>query len=125
MGSNEWGIILATVGVIVGVVLEGWEHWDDFRKKGCKPIVPKLGFAILVISLAVEIVFDARLARESADTDLRAARLQQALAWRTLEPGCANAAIPALFAFKNEPCTVEGQTEDLEAVFFSFDINRL
>jgi hypothetical protein len=44
----------------------------------------KLGFAILVISLAVEIVFDARLAQESANTELKAAELQKAVVWRSL-----------------------------------------
>lgn len=38
----------------------------------------KVGFAILVISLAVEIVFDARVAKESADTRLEAAKIEAA-----------------------------------------------
>jgi hypothetical protein len=41
MSCNELGIILATVGVMVGVLLEGWEHWDEFKKRGWKPVVPK------------------------------------------------------------------------------------
>jgi hypothetical protein len=76
MSFNEWGIILATVGVIIGVLLEGWEHWDDFKKKGWRPILPKLGFGILVVSLAIELVFDGRLAKESADTEKKAAQLE-------------------------------------------------
>ena len=79
MISNEWGLILATIGVVVGVILEGWEHWDDWKRKGWKPVAPKIGFAILVVSLAIEIVFDARLAQESANTEFKAAQLQKAL----------------------------------------------
>jgi hypothetical protein len=79
MSLNEWGIIVATVGVIIGVLLEGWEHWDDFKKKGWRPILPKLGFGILVVSLAIELVFDGRLAKESADNEKKAAQLEAEL----------------------------------------------
>lgn len=78
MSLNEWGIVAAAIGVVVGVILEGWEHWHDFKTKGWKPVTPKVGFAILVISLAVEIVFDARVAKESADTRLEAAKIEAA-----------------------------------------------
>jgi hypothetical protein len=97
MSWNEIGIIVAAVGVVIGVILEGWEHWQDFRNKGWKPIVPKVGFAILVVSLAVEIVFDARLAQESANTELAAETVKnksiqvratmEELGWRLLDDG--------------------------------------
>ncbi len=41
MSLNEWGIVAAAIGVVVGVILEGWEHWHDFKTKGWKPITPK------------------------------------------------------------------------------------
>jgi hypothetical protein len=78
MSLNEWGIVVAAIGVVVGVVLEGGEHWHDFKTKGWKPVTPKIGFAVLVISLAVEIVFDGRVAKESADTRLEAAKIEAA-----------------------------------------------
>jgi hypothetical protein len=125
MSNNELGILLATIGVIVGVLLEGWEHWDEYKKKGLKPIVPKIGFAILVISLAIEIIFDARLAQESANTELKAAQLQKAVAWRSLDVACANAAITELFKFAKQKASVQSEADDIESVFFSFDIQSL
>ena len=43
--------------VIVGVTLEGWEHLDDWRKKGWHPGWPKIGFGLLVMGLAGELIF--------------------------------------------------------------------
>jgi hypothetical protein len=119
MSSNEWGIILATIGVVVGVILEGWEHWDEYKKKGWKPIVPKIGFAILVISLAIEIVFDARLAQESANTELKAAQLQEALAWRSLTPLQQHQIAAALKLYAGQKINCLVYFSDLEAWVFA------
>jgi hypothetical protein len=86
MDGNELGVIVTTVGVLIGVLLEGWEHLEEWRKKGWRPVVPKIGFGILAISLAFEIWFDGRLAQDSANTKLRAALIEQSLAWRHLTP---------------------------------------
>src|SRR5689334_809228 len=75
MTLNEWGVIGATIGVVVGGVLEGWQ---EFKTKGLT--LPKIGFGILVVSLAIEIVFDARVAKEAADTRLAAAQIEPAIA---------------------------------------------
>jgi hypothetical protein len=120
--SNESGLILATVGVIVGVVLEGWEHWDEFKNKGWRPIVPKIGFAMLVISLAVEIIFDARLAQESANTELKAAQIQKALMWRLLTPQQQRQIAAALKPYAGRKINCLVYFSDLEAWIFSDQI---
>jgi hypothetical protein len=50
---NGW-LIAAFVGVVIGVVLEGYEHWDEYKEKGLKPIWPKIGFVVLVVALVGE-----------------------------------------------------------------------
>jgi hypothetical protein len=35
--------------------MEGFEHYEEFKKHAWKPIIPKLGFVILVIGLAGEL----------------------------------------------------------------------
>lgn len=65
--------------VVLGVILEGHEHWEDFRKKGWRPIVPKIGFALLVLGLAGELLLqpliDAAEERFRMDAKERIARL--------------------------------------------------
>jgi hypothetical protein len=48
---NFW-LSFATIAVVVGVLLEGAEHWDDIKKKGWRPLVPNIGFLILVLGVA-------------------------------------------------------------------------
>jgi hypothetical protein len=119
---NEVGIIGAAIGVVIGVILEGWEHWDDFRKNGWAPVAPKIGFGILVISLAIEIVFDARLAKESADVQLETARIEKAYGPRRLTRdqlvALANHALP--YAGTKAVFTIF--TNDVESAFFSEQI---
>lgn len=122
MSFNEWGIIVAAIGVVVGVILEGWEHWNDFKTKGWKPLSPKVGFAVLVISLAVEIVFDARLAKESADTQLEAARIEAAVAWRVLTTKQQRQLATSLKPFAGQSVNFIVYAGDLEAWFFSDQI---
>jgi len=119
MTWNERGIILAAVGVVIGVVLEGWEHWSDFKKKGWKPLTPKVGFAILVVSLAVEIVFDARLAQESANTRLEAARIEKDVAWRMLTGKQQRSLAAATKSFAGESVNFLTWMGDLEAWRFA------
>lgn len=64
------GILFAcTAAVVVGVVLEGYEHWDDLKTKGWKPILPKIGFAVLVLGLAGELLIQPFIDR--AENDFR------------------------------------------------------
>jgi len=82
MDSNEVLLVVAGVAVIVGVFMEGWEHWEDIKARGWRPLTPKFGFAILVLGLFAETYAEIRIGQ--ADTQFRvdaiekAARLTQA-----------------------------------------------
>ena len=71
---------VASLTVIVGVILEGIEHVGEFREKGWKPILPKLGFGLLVLGLAGELVFQTLIfSAESAlkrESDIKIADLK-------------------------------------------------
>jgi hypothetical protein len=114
MSFNEWGIIVAAMGVLVGIALESWEHWHDLKTKGWKPVIPKIGFAILFVSLAVEILFDARLAKESADTQLKAAIIEKDLAGRHLTNEQEAAIVKKLRPFAGERIVVLAYQEGYE-----------
>jgi hypothetical protein len=73
----------------------------------------------LVVSLAVEIVFDARLADESATTELKAALRQKALSWRRLTGPQQREIAKALSAFAKEEINVLVYERDLEAWAFA------
>lgn len=79
MTFDDIGLLIAAAMVVVGVLLEGAEYLDDLRKKGWRPITPKIGFAILVIGLAFETVFEARIGQDAANTRLRAGQAELAL----------------------------------------------
>ncbi len=49
--------------------MEGFEHWEDFKQKGLKPIIPKLGFVILVLGLGTETLFQTLIGNR--DTQFR------------------------------------------------------
>jgi hypothetical protein len=84
MSFNEWGIVVATLIVVLGVALEGAEHLHDIRTKGWRPLVPKVGFAVLVIGLALETMFEARSHKDDsqfrANATWRAAGLEKQIA---------------------------------------------
>lgn len=66
------GLTAFTLFVIIGVVLEGEEIWDELAASGWKNVehkLAKLGFALLVIGLAGELFFQTRI--ESADAALK------------------------------------------------------
>jgi hypothetical protein len=66
---ESW-LLRATVLVVVGVVMEGMEHVAEFRKSGWKPVVPKLGYLLLVIGLGGELLLQPLI--EKANTKIRA-----------------------------------------------------
>jgi len=124
MSLNEWGIIGATIGVIIGVFLEGWDHWDDFKKKGWRPVIPKVGFGILFVSLAIEIVFDARLAKESADTQLEAARIEKEFSARRLTGEQEAEIAMILKPFAGQSINVSADRGNVEAWVIADEIER-
>lgn len=69
------GLSAATIFVVLGVLLEGAEHWEDIRKKGWKPRIPKIGFLILLIGLAGAWKFQSLIAQ--ADTDVRVEAIKE------------------------------------------------
>jgi hypothetical protein len=71
---NFW-LSVATIAVVVGVLLEGAEHWDDIRKRGWKPVIPKIGFFILIVGLAGEWKFQSLIGQ--ADTQFRVGAIKQ------------------------------------------------
>ena len=147
LATAEWLLTVASIIVIVGVLLEGHELWEEIKHKGWKPIWPKLGFGILIIGLAAETLMQSRieiiddaLKRESdvklADTQKeagrlsseaktaegkiadaqkeaatanraaaeateRAARIEQAAAWRILTPEQISSLVSSLSASKH------------------------
>jgi hypothetical protein len=76
----------------------------------------------LVISLTFEIVFDARLSQEAANTEWKAAQLQEALAWRllTAQQQRQIAAAPKPYAGQKINCVV--YFSELEAWVFADQI---
>jgi hypothetical protein len=124
MSFNEWGIIIAAIGVVFGVILEGWEHWHAFKTKGWKPLVPKIGFALLFVSLTVEIVFDARLAKESADTQLQAARIEKEFSARHLTAEQEAEIAAALKPFAGQSLNVAVDRGNIEAWVIADEIER-
>jgi len=69
MDTNEWLLVIAGIAVVIGVFMEGWEHWEDIKKNGWRPLTPKIGFAILVLGLFVEKYAEIRIGQ--ADTKFR------------------------------------------------------
>jgi hypothetical protein len=65
---NFWQSVF-TIAVVVGVILEGAEHWEDIKHKRWKPVIPKIGFLILVIGLAGEWKFQSLIGQR--DTQFR------------------------------------------------------
>lgn len=97
-GSFHRILFACIAAVVLGVVLEGYEHWEDFRKRGWRPIVPKVGFAILVLGLAGELFIqpfidsaensfriDAKQRIASLHTELGEAHLEIARLTKTTE----------------------------------------
>lgn len=62
-------LYLAITAVLLGVVLEGYEHLHDFRQSGWRPLWPKVGFAILVLGLCGELALEPLF--QTAETDFR------------------------------------------------------
>ena len=46
-------LFVAIIFVVVGVLLEGAEHVEEYKKSGWKPIVPKIGFALLTYGVSL------------------------------------------------------------------------
>ena len=65
---SDW-LLIASILVIVGVVLEGHELLLEVKEKGWYPIWTKVGFSLLVIGLALEVVFQSEV--QSADAKLK------------------------------------------------------
>jgi H+/Cl- antiporter ClcA len=62
-------LLVAIIFVLVGVVMEGFEHVAEYKKHGWKPVVPKIGFVLLVIGLAAELALHPQM--EQADNRIR------------------------------------------------------
>jgi len=122
MNWDERGLLAAAVAVVIGVLLEGAEHLHDIRTKGWRPIAPKIGFAILVIGLAVETVFEARIGKSAAETSLKAAKLEDAVAWRHLNPQQRANIVATLRGYGGEKINVFSYFGDLEAEVFADQI---
>lgn len=71
MSLENWYECLtaASLAVIIGVLLEGYDLYTDYRERGWSPVLPKIGFLVLVMGLAGEVLFQSKI--ESADTALR------------------------------------------------------
>jgi hypothetical protein len=73
--------LVASAFVVIGVMLEGVEIIHDVRAKGWQPVLPKVGFVILVAGLAVEIVteffIDAQQTYQKQADDLKIAELNE------------------------------------------------
>src|SRR5262245_4815620 len=62
-------LLVAIIFVLVGVVMESFEHVAEYKKHGWKPVMPKIGFVLLVIGLAAELTLHPLM--EQADTKIR------------------------------------------------------
>lgn len=122
MGFDDWGLIVTAGLVVVGVLLEGAEHIHDWNTKGWRPIVPKIGFAILVIGLGGEILFETRLTSEAANTRLEAAQIERDVAWRRLTGNQQRALAIATKPFAGESVNFLTWMGDLEAWTFADQI---
>lgn len=71
MSLKFWSdsLLVASILVILGVILEGHELLVEFKEKGLRPIWTKLGFSLLVIGLMLELFFQSKL--QSADEELK------------------------------------------------------
>jgi hypothetical protein len=49
-------LFACTAAVVLGVIFEGYEHWEDLKKKRWRPLIPKIGFVILALGLAGELL---------------------------------------------------------------------
>src|SRR5579862_4944362 len=49
-------LLVCTGAVVFGVVFEGYEYWEAWKKGERTPLLPKIGFLILVLGLAGELV---------------------------------------------------------------------
>jgi hypothetical protein len=94
MSWTEWGVIAGALIVLIGVVLEGVEYRHQIKTTGWRPIIPKIGFAVLVAGLATEAVFETFSFKDDskfrADADMQAALLQQKAADANERAGLAN-----------------------------------
>jgi hypothetical protein len=115
MGFNDWGLIVTAGLVVIGVLLEGAEHLQEFRTKGWRPIIPKIGFLILVLGLGGEIVFETLLTQVAANTRLKAAKLESMLAWRTLTDYQQAELVSEMRPFKGQRVDVFSYNSDPEA----------
>jgi hypothetical protein len=61
LNTWEWILLISTAVVIVGVILESSEAVHAIRQRKWKPILPLLGFGLLVIGLAVELLAEAKI----------------------------------------------------------------
>src|SRR5579885_3156030 len=82
--------------VFFGVFMEGHEHLAAWQEKGWRPIIPKLGFGLLVLGLAGEVIFQTQIDKIDAETHKRAAILEEELAWRSIPENIGKQIISAL-----------------------------
>jgi hypothetical protein len=122
MSSNELGVVVTALLVVIGVVLEGWEHLHDYRTGGWKPLTPKIGFGLLVLGLCGELFFEARVTNDAAKMQLQAARIREAVAWRMLTANQAEQIRKELIEFAGEKINVRTFLGNLESSFFADQI---
>lgn len=147
MSSQDWFDFWEGVTILSGsVVLRGlWLEYDwsistflkwlrerrKLREYHVKVESPRerKGGALVVLGITFELVSTGGVVVQShrIETQHREqiAQLETALAWRSLNVACANAVIPDLSQFAKQEASVQSEAEDIESVFFSFDIQAL
>ena len=125
---NSW-LMLMTLLVIVGVALEGREYWDDFTEHGLRPLIPKLGYGLVVVGLSGELVFQTWIGhadsvlRDQSERQVAALTtanlvLEKAIAPRELTSEQQKAFVNALAGFDGAKISLVSYSLDAESARF-------